>query len=107
MDTNNWETQSNIINALKRFTQNPVGGSHLVGKSRKASWRRYRLTPGVEQYRISADIIGGSISPGPGNRINKSKACSEKSKATMWQRMNAGTYGEKSSLRSLVEGLKH
>lgn len=106
MYADDWNTQSNIISALKRFTQNPVGGSHLVGKSRKAaSWRWYRLTPGDEQYRISADVIGGSISPGPGNRINKSKASSEKSKETRW--MNAGKYGENGSLGSLVEGLTH
>lgn len=65
------------------------------------------MTPGVEQCTISADVIGGSSNPGPGNRINKSKACSEKSKATMWQRMNAGKCGENSSLGALAEGLKH
>lgn len=58
MYAHNWNTQSNIINALKRFTQNPVGGSHLVGKSRKAtSWRWYRLTPGdsIESQQMSLE----------------------------------------------------
>lgn len=34
MDTDNYNTKNNLINALKRVRQNPVGGSHLVRKSR-------------------------------------------------------------------------
>lgn len=35
MYTDNCNTK-NIINALKRFRRNPVGGSHLVRKSRES-----------------------------------------------------------------------
>lgn len=50
MYTDNCNTENKLINALKRVRPNPVGGSHLVRKSReRASGRWYHLTPGIEQ----------------------------------------------------------
>lgn len=36
MYTDNCNTKNSIINALKMFRQNPVGGSHLVRQSRES-----------------------------------------------------------------------
>jgi len=36
MYTDNCNTENKLINALKRVRPNPVGGSHLVRKSRES-----------------------------------------------------------------------
>lgn len=67
MYTDNCDTENKLINALKRVRPNPVGGSHLVRKSRESLRKMVSFDSRDWTVEGILHITGEGINSDPGN----------------------------------------